>query len=39
MVLSWHKIDIPVMLDSHADKASPMRRGTSATEGTWQNRG
>src|SRR5215472_15748384 len=26
-------------LDSRGDKASPMRRGTSATEGAWQNRG
>jgi hypothetical protein len=25
--------------DSRGDKASPMRRGTSATEGAWQNRG
>jgi hypothetical protein len=33
------KLTFRLTLDSRGDKASPMRRGTSAIEGAWQNRG
>jgi len=33
------KLTFRLTPDSRGDKASPMRRGTSATEGAWQNRG
>src|SRR5262249_60028081 len=39
MSLSGTKLTFRLTLDSRGDKASPMRRGTSATEGAWQNRG
>jgi hypothetical protein len=33
------KLTLRLTLDPRGDKASPMPRGTSATEGAWQNRG
>src|SRR5262249_23267143 len=33
------KLTFRLTLDSRGDKASPMRRGTSATESAWRNRG
>src|SRR5262252_6748393 len=37
--LNGTKLTFRFTLDSRGDKASPMRRGKSATEGAWQNRG
>src|SRR6516164_4583953 len=39
MSLNGTKLTFRLTLDSRGDKASPMRRGTSATESAWQNRG
>src|SRR5215472_3312061 len=39
MTANGTKLTFRLTLDSCGDKASPMRRGTSATEGAWQNRG
>ena len=37
--LNGTKLTFRITLDSRGDKAPPMRRGGSATEGAWQNRG
>src|SRR6516225_7149882 len=39
MTFCGTKLTFRLTLDSRGDKASPTRRGTSATEGAWQNRG